>query len=113
MKLPHWENAVIDTRKLRDYALSPHHPVGGPKAQFFAQVGFDQSNWREFEAAIREQIVSKEARLGQLSDYGRKYEIRAPLTGPNGRTVNTLSVWIVRTSEEVPRLVTILPGEKE
>jgi len=113
MKLPNWQQAVIDVRKLRDYALSPHHPVGGPKAKFFAQIGFDRSNWREFEAAIRAQILPCDAEYGQPSSFGRKYEIRAPLTGLAGHTVNTLSVWIIRPDEEVPRLVTIQLGGRQ
>lgn len=34
-KLPHAERAVVETRKLRDYALNPKHGHGQHKARVF------------------------------------------------------------------------------
>lgn len=42
--------------------------------------------------------------------YGQKYEIRASLTGPAGRAVEVVSVWVVLASEDFPRFVTAYPG---
>jgi len=42
--------------------------------------------------------------------YGRKYEIRAILKGPNGRAAGVVSIWFVRTGEDFPRFVTAYPG---
>ncbi|GJG85381.1 hypothetical protein tb265_05620 [Gemmatimonadetes bacterium T265] len=39
MKLPNAERAVVDPAKVRDYLLSPDHPVGESKARFFATLG--------------------------------------------------------------------------
>ena len=36
--LPNADKAVIDPRKLRDYALNPEHDSGRFKAAFFAQI---------------------------------------------------------------------------
>jgi len=36
MKLPEAERAVVDIAKLRDYCLSPFHPLGRHKARIFA-----------------------------------------------------------------------------
>jgi len=35
MKLPNGEHAIVDIVKLRDYALSQHHPRGRHKARVF------------------------------------------------------------------------------
>ena len=42
--------------------------------------------------------------------YGKKYRIRAPFVGPNGKRVELVSIWIVRTGEDRPRFVTAYPG---
>ena len=42
MKLPNASRATIDAAKLRDYLLSPAHPVGRFKAPFFAALGYSQ-----------------------------------------------------------------------
>jgi len=39
MKLPNSENAVVPPEKLRDYILSPVHPVGRFKSAFFRGLG--------------------------------------------------------------------------
>ncbi len=53
MRLPNAEKAVIDAEKLRDYLLSPSHPVGRFKAVFFASLGYNQGNWQQFETDLR------------------------------------------------------------
>lgn len=42
---------------------------------------------------------------GKVDRYGRRYVIDFEFTGPNG-TAMIRSVWIVRTGEDIPRLVT-------
>jgi hypothetical protein len=44
MKLPFAENALVDAEKVRDYLLSPLHPVGRFRAVFFAGLGYTQEN---------------------------------------------------------------------
>lgn len=46
------------------------------------------------------------------SPYGTKYVIRANLKGPNGRTAEIQSVWIVLKGEEIPRFLTAYPGDR-
>ena len=40
MKLPNASGAIIEPAKLRDYLLSPAHPVGRFKAPFFVALGY-------------------------------------------------------------------------
>ena len=40
-----------------------------------------------------------------------KYEILAPITGPNERTAWLKSIWIILTGERRPRLVTLVPED--
>jgi hypothetical protein len=63
--LPNVESAVIDPEKLRDYLLSPSHPVGRFKALLFSSLGYTQENWKQFEADLRNQHLTKDVLLRQ------------------------------------------------
>lgn len=49
MQLPNSESAIVPEEKLRDYLLSPTHPIGRYKASFFHDLGYEQVNWQELE----------------------------------------------------------------
>ena len=109
MKLPNGEKPAIDERKIREYLLSTSHPVGRFKARFFAGIGFGVQDWRELSSAIARVAATGEAEHGQASEYGRKYLVSGTLTGPDGRSAEVVSVWIVRPGDDAPRLVTVYP----
>lgn len=110
MRIPNADQATIDPVKLHGYLLSPAHPVGRFKERFFAALGYTPDNWRRLEADLRAQHLSQEAELGAVSWYGQKYEIRAMMTGPAGRSAEVVSVWIVLANEDIPRFLTAYPG---
>jgi hypothetical protein len=110
MKIPNASRAIIEATKLRDYLLSPSHPVGRFKAPFFAALGYSQEQWPQLEADLRALLVLQDAQPAAASAYGQKYEIRAILTGPSGRSAEVVSIWIILASEDSPRLVTAYPG---
>jgi hypothetical protein len=124
--LPRAAGAVIAAEKLRDYILSPAHPIGRFKAAFFAQLGYAQADWQRLAADLRSQhlplaaqemdappfgrnLPSDGTSLRTEPRFGRKYRIRGPLTGPTGRTATLVSIWMVRTGEEAAHLVTVCP----
>ncbi len=106
--LPNYEYAIIESVKLRDYILSPTHPIGKFKAKFFKEAGYTHDSWQILERDIREQHLLKDAMEGKPSPFGKKYEITAPLKGPKSVIVVT-SVWIILKGEKVPRLITLIP----
>lgn len=110
MKIPNASRAIIETTKLRDYLLSPSHPVGRFKAPFFAALGYQQEQWPQLEADLRAQLAMHDALPVASSPYGQKFEIRAVLTGPSGRSAEVVSIWIILVGDDVPRLVTAYPG---
>jgi len=105
------EDAIIPEEKLRGYLLSSTHPDGRGKAQYLAGLGYDGSNWRRLADDLRTQLLIRVAEAGRHSQYGQKYEILGPLTGPNGVTRWVRTIWIVRHGEKQPRLVTLIPRE--
>lgn len=110
MRLPNADKAIIPVEKLRDYLLSPHHPVGKFKAAFFASLGYTEEDWTKLEEDLRSQHLVLDAEEQERTLYGRKFVIVGPLTGPSERTALVVSVWVIPSGEESPRFVTAYPG---
>jgi hypothetical protein len=108
--LPNPERTVVDEAKVRDYLLSPSHPVGRFKAAFFWALGFSADDWRLLSDALLAIGHSGEANEGQASPFGQKFEIRATLTGPSGRQATVVTVWMVPNGRNFPHFVTAFPG---
>ena len=47
---------------------------------------------------------------GQSSPFGRKFEIRATIEGPSGKTARINTVWIIEDGTTSPRFVTAYPS---
>jgi hypothetical protein len=109
VKLPGIDKLTIDEAKVRDYLLSPTHPVGRFKARFFNRLGYTQEQWQRLREDLLAIARSEEAQEGQQSDFGQKYEVHGELSGPS-RTAQIVVVWILLHGEETPRFVTAFPG---
>ena len=107
-RIPGADHALICKDKIVQYLLNLDHPDGASKAQVLAHAGFDVADPDMLEQALRKQHLFGGARDGNRSPFGKKYEITRSLTGPAGRVMVT-SVWIVRTGESFPRLITVIP----
>ena len=110
MGLPGAEGAVVEPRKLRDYLLSPSHPLGRFKAAFFARLGYTQEAWGVLSADLRRHAESGEASAAQAFRFGQKYEVTGILKGPAGKEAEVVSIWIILAGEDFPRFVTAFPG---
>lgn len=106
MKLPNAERAFVDLAKLRDYSLNPEHKEGKHKARVFAAALGLKSNDAEW---LRDKLLeianSEDCRLGRKTDYGQRYLIEFELSH-EGKSAPLRSIWIIRTGENFPRLVT-------
>ena len=109
MRLPNAEQAIIPPEKLRDYLLSLEHSEGRHKAVIFRALGFRAESWTVFEIAIREQHLTQDAEETPADEHGRRYQIVAPITGPNGRTAIIKAGWIILHGEDIPRFVSAYP----
>ncbi len=110
MLLPNSDQAIIDPVKVRDYLLSPSHPVGRFKAAFFRSLGYTNSDWQRFVEDLLQIAGSGESTPGHQSGYGQTYVVSGTLVGPSGMQAPVATVWIVLAGEDVPRLVTVYPG---
>jgi hypothetical protein len=96
--LPNSSQAVIAPEKLRDYLLSPVHPIGRYKALFFRTLGYDLTSGQQLETDLRS-LASLPAEPLESTEYGTKYAIIGPLTGLNGRMAEIVTVWIILVGE--------------
>jgi hypothetical protein len=103
---------IIAPEKLHDYILNLSNPDGEPKARYLMQIGYKQAQWQTLEKDLRKQHLSFEVLPGKQSNYGVKYEIVAPLAGPNGQRRWIRSIWMIRKGESVARFVTLIPEKQ-
>jgi hypothetical protein len=106
MLLPNGENAVVDTRKLRDYCLNPDNPRGSNKARvFIAALGLTVAEAGVLQAKLLAVARTGNAAPGELDTYGQRYTVDFEMTTEVG-TALVRSSWIILHSETVPRLTT-------
>ena len=109
MTLPNADRAVIDDAKVRDYLLSPEHPIGRAKARFFGRLGFRRDRWRDLRDALLALAQAGSASRTSVGVFGQKYVVRGTIQGPAGQAV-VVTVWIVLRGEDFPRFLTAYPG---
>ena len=108
MKLP--ANAVIAREKLTGYLLRklPENDKSG----FLAQAGYTPDNAGHLETDLRNQILIQEAAFMEPTEYGDKYSIRSGLTGPNGRTLQVITIWMTEDATGLTKFITLYPAKE-
>jgi hypothetical protein len=107
--IPDFSHVQIAPEKVRDYLLSPSHPVGRYKAVVFSSLGYRQENWQALADDLARLAALGTPVPGQLSPHGAKYEVSGMLSGPVGRSARIRTAWIVRSGELTPRFITAYP----
>ncbi len=101
-------NAIIDPRKITSYALDSDHPVGGDKARVFnSALGFNQSNADGLISQIQDGVTKYPGIPGKVDQFGQRFTVDIPVTGPNGNTVPVRTGWIYDPGSSTPRLTTM------
>jgi len=108
MKLP--ENVVIPQDKLVSYLLLSREK--NDKSGFLALAGYTLDNWEILKCHLRQFIQAHEVSDIETSPYGIKYEVRGTLTGPNGRTLRVVTIWIKLGATGETRFVTLFPDRE-
>ena len=108
MKLP--QDAVISERKIKEYLLTPR--VEDDKSGFLALAGYSLQSWRQLETDLRRQIDERDALLIQTTRYGEMYQIKGQLTGPNGKVLDVITVWVRLHATGETRFVTLIPDKE-
>ena len=109
VKLP--TSATIAPEKLTAYLLV--RQARGDKSAFLAKAGYTAANPEQLLHDLRSQVLSKEAILIGRTKFGELYEIRAPLTGPIGSTLQIRSIWMKEHLSGVTKFITLVPDRKK
>jgi hypothetical protein len=106
MKLPNGDRALIDLQKLAGYSLDPNHSEGKHKARVFQaalELGLDDVE--ELQTALLKAVQMQEATPTKRNPYGQKYVIDFVMSRA-GKQATIRSAWIIRDTENFPRLIT-------
>ena len=74
MVLPNADSAFIEPEKVRDYLLSPTHPVGRFKAHYFVALGYRVERWELLRDHLLIVARTGDAMPGKPSPFGAKFE---------------------------------------
>ena len=93
-------------RKLEEYCLSSTHPEGRHKARVFqSAIGLCVKDAHVLCKALLAACLTHEAQTLRQDEYGIRYQIDFDLTH-SGKRARIRSIWIARTHNPAPGLVT-------
>ena len=107
LKLP--DNTIIARRKVNEYLL--RHRIEDDKSGFLALAGYTSENPDRLMNDLRAQLLPLDAELFDETEYGPKYRVRGALTGPNGRVLRVLTIWMKESATGDTKFVTLLPDK--
>ncbi|MBI5606631.1 MAG: hypothetical protein HY879_25145 [Deltaproteobacteria bacterium] len=108
MKLP--EDTLIAHEKLTQYLLTPRKR--NDKSQWLAQAGYSLNNWEALENDLRDQILSKDVTLLEITEFGKLFEIRGNLIGPNGKKLPVCTIWLTEFGTGNTKFITMYPSKR-
>ncbi|HWY89635.1 MAG TPA: hypothetical protein VNY31_03100 [Solirubrobacteraceae bacterium] len=104
--LPYPDRAIVEDRKLRDYALDTDHDNGGPKARlFYSILHIGREDWAYLRDEILRTLPDGCVREVKPNPYTTTYGVVLPIRGLNGRVVPVITAWKLHGG--VPRLVSV------
>jgi Domain of unknown function (DUF6883) len=105
MRLP--ADATIAREKLTGYLLL--HQARGDKSAFLARAGYNLENVDQLLRDLRTQFLPLEGVALHSTEFGRFYEIRGRLTGPNGAKLAVRSIWMEEKLSGITKFITLIP----
>lgn len=105
-KLPNAEKAVVSKSKLIEYSLNPFHETGKHKALVFRKaLGMTDEDADFLIEQILKAASDEPAMIYGETEFGLLFKLEFELTFGN-RTATVRTGWIVKKSENFPRLTT-------
>lgn len=96
--------------KVLDYLLDEAHKDGGAKARFFLRFGFTQGEYPTLIEALMRHAEDHPVLDVELRPDGLMYGVEGQLRCPDGRAPRVRSVWLIRTFDPRPQLITAYPA---
>jgi hypothetical protein len=103
-RLPNGDRAIVDIRV--DYCLNPSHPRGRHKARVFRQAaGLQRGDAAWLRDALLEAAPVGDTVTTATDPWGTHWRLDVTIRRHRKSAV-VRTIWIVRTGEDLPRLVT-------
>jgi hypothetical protein len=109
MKIP--ADARIALEKVSNYLLVPRE--WDDKSKFLAQAGFNRDQPELLLRAIRDLAMAVEAVEDGGNSYGVFLRAEGELQGPNGRSLQVVTIWIRWHLDGLVRFVTLKPRKEK
>jgi hypothetical protein len=109
MKLP--PDSVISEEKITRYLLVPL--ARGDKSAFLPHAGYSQENPRQLLHDLQSQILPLDASAAGDNKFGRYFEVRGTLRGPNGVAVKVRTIWMTEHLSRTAKFVTLIPDKRK
>jgi hypothetical protein len=107
MKLP--ADTIIVRRKVTEYLL--RHRAEDDKSGFLALAGYTPDHADRLLVDLRTQLLPLDAKFFEDTEFGPKYRIHGTLTGPNGRALRVVSIWMKEEATGTVKFVTLRPDK--
>lgn len=101
---------VISDEKIKEYLLRPQKR--SDKSKWLAKAGYTLRNWKQLKRDLQNQILVNDSFFVEETKYGKLYEIKGELTGPNGRTLIVRSFWMTEFESNITKFITLYPDKK-
>ena len=104
-------DAVIAKAKVVNYLLARRRE--NDKSEFLAQAGYSATQANQLVEDIRRQLLPMDAEHEETTEYGDTYRICGTLTGPNGRALRVVSIWMTESATGTTKFITLYPERKK
>jgi uncharacterized protein DUF6883 len=109
MKIP--ADAKIPLEKITEYLLVPRE--WDDKSKFLAQAGFLRDNPELLSRAIWKLAAAVDAVEDRTNEYGVFLRVEGELQGPNGRSLQVVTIWLRWHVDGQVRFVTLKPRKEK
>ena|SRR5208282_3760798 len=109
MKLP--PNSQIPVEKITRYLLVPL--PRGDKSAFLSRAGYTPENPLQLLEDLRAQILPLDAVAAGENKFGRYFEVRGLLHGPNGIALRVRAIWMTEHLSGSTKFVTLIPDKQK
>jgi hypothetical protein len=104
-------DAVIAKAKVMHYLLAWRRE--NDKSGFLAQAGYSAAEPDRLFEDIRRQLLPLDATYESTTEYGDTFKICGTLTGPNGRGLRLVSIWMTESATGTTKFITLYAERKK
>lgn len=105
-KLINFEKAYVSLEKLTEYCLNEFHPYGKEKAiAFKSALGIGSNDAVLLKDAIVKGLLENDCVVKEQDEYGERFSVNMKIVILRKEAI-VVTGWIIRTSEDFPRLTT-------